>query len=148
MKRSTLISLLIALTVLGLVDAWYLANTALTGGELVCDINGLNDCNVVAQSPYAHFFGIPLGVYGVVFYGLFLLVTFLTLIRPSRGLDRIIAALSVVGVLASAYFVYVQLALIDALCIYCLASAAIAVLLAVVAYGLIRGNSPPLPPTS
>jgi uncharacterized membrane protein len=152
MARQTLISFLLALTLLGLLDAAYLAETAMTGKELACDINGLEGCNAVAQSPYSHLFGLPLGVYGVAFYGLFLILAGLALARPARALERALALLSAIGVVASAYFLYVQLALIKAVCLYCLASALIAVLLALVAWLLVRspriGDSPSLPSSS
>lgn len=133
MKRSTLISLLLGLSLLGLADAWYLAETAMTGGQLACDINGLNGCNIVATSPYAHLWGVPLGVYGVVFYALFLLISFVAFYKPSRKIDGALALLGTVGLLASIAFLYIQLALIKALCIYCVGSAVIAFLLAAAA---------------
>ncbi len=129
MKRPTLVSLLIALALLGLADAWYLADSAMTGAQLTCNIAGLDGCNIVAQSPYSHVFGIPLGVYGVVFYTLFLVVSVFTFWRPLRIVDVAIGLLASVGFAASIYFVYIQVFLIKALCIYCLGSAAISLLI-------------------
>lgn len=137
MKRSTLISLLAVLAVLGLADAAYLAETALTGGELTCNIEGLSKCNIVAQSAYSHVLGIPLGVYGAVFYAVFLVAALIAAKRGGKGMDRLLGILSVVGALASAWFLYIQLALIKAVCIYCLASAAISAFLFVAAMALI-----------
>lgn len=136
MKRTRIISGIAVLALAGLGDAAYLAEAALTGGSLACSIDGLSKCNLVAQSPYAHVLGIPLGVYGLVFYGLFLVAALAAAMRPGKGMERILAALAVAGILASAWFLYIQVALIQAVCIYCLGSAAIAVLLALAVWHL------------
>ncbi len=141
MNRATLLSVGILLALLGLADALYLANAALTHSVLTCDIAGLSGCNVVAQSPYSRYFGVPLGVYGTVFYAVMLGIAFIARYRPSRGFDRIFSVLALGGALASVYFMYVQLAIIKAVCIYCLASAAIAFLLVGVALSLRRNDS-------
>jgi uncharacterized membrane protein len=153
MKRQTLISFIVALALLGLLDALYLAHTAMSGGSLACDVNGLDGCNTVAQSPYSYLFGLPLGVYGAVFYAIFIALALFALMRASRLLDRLLALLALVGVVASVKFLYIQLVLIQAVCIYCLASAAVAGLLGIAAYLLVRRGPPPretapLPPSA
>ena len=155
MKRQTHLSFIIALAVFGLIDAGYLAETALTGGQLACDINGLSGCNAVAQSVYSQLFGIPLGVYGLVFYGFFLLLAIGACIRPSPKVDYFLAILAGAGGISSLYFLYAQFFLIKALCIYCIASAVIAGLLVVLTGLLVRNSgakSAPkaasLPPTA
>lgn len=155
MKRQTLVSLIIALTIFGLVDAGYLAETALTGGQLACDIDGLTGCNAVAQSVYSQLFGIPLGVYGLVFYGLFLIFAIVAFVRPSRKGDYLLLGLAGVGALSSLYFLYAQFFLIKALCIYCIGSAVIAGFLLPASWFLVKGTRsvaspemPSLPPTA
>jgi uncharacterized membrane protein len=146
MKRSTLFSVIGALSLLGLADAWYLAGAALTDTALTCNIAGLNGCNVVAQSPYSHLLGVPLGVYGVVFYSVFLLLAIVALGKPGRKLNLALLALGTAGLLASAWFLYIQFALIKALCVYCLASAGISVLLWICTVVLWRRPKAPLGP--
>ncbi len=139
MKRQTRLSFIIALAVLVLIYAGYLAETALTGGQLACDINGLSGCNAVAQSVYTQLFGIPLGVYGLVFYG-FLLLAIGACIRPSPKVNYFLAVLAGARGISSLYFLYAQIFLIKALCIYCIGLAVIAGLL-VVLTGLLVRNS-------
>lgn len=132
MQRSLLATLLV-LIFLGLADSWYLAESAITNTALACNISGLSGCNVVAQSVYAHLFGIPLGVYGVVFYIIFFaLGAFLLVQRPGWAYKGL-ALLGWGGLIASAVFVYIQVFLIKALCVYCLGSAAISLLICVLA---------------
>jgi uncharacterized membrane protein len=139
MKRSTLLSLIVLLSMLGIADAAYLAETALTNGTLLCNIDIIDGCNTVAKSPYAHLMGVPLGVYGVVFFALFFVLGFLAK-KPKPLYDKAILILGVLGLCASAAFLYIQFFLIKALCIYCLVSAAFCVLLFFAAVALYRGS--------
>lgn len=144
MNRSLLLALLIVLSLLGLADSWYLFQSAITDTALTCDIgSGLDGCNIVAQSPYSHLFGIPLGLYGVGFYVLVFVLAAVIAILPQRLFYRLLHLLALAGVLASIVFVFIQFALIKAVCIYCLVSAGITLLSWVIARALLKRFSPP-----
>jgi uncharacterized membrane protein len=147
MNRRLLVALLIALSLIGIADAWYLAESAATDTALVCDIGGsLNGCNVVAQSPYSKVFGIPLADFGVAFYAVFLLLTLAAAFLQPRKLHyHGIAILSILSALMSICFLFIQFFLIQALCIYCILSAAITFLCVPLSYLLWKNHSP-LPP--
>jgi uncharacterized membrane protein len=127
--RTILVWLIIVLAFLGLADSWYLAESAIEGTELTCSVSGLDGCNTVAQSPYSKVFGLPLAVYGVGFYGLIFILGALLLASNKRILYQAVLVLGILGFLASVYFVYLQVAVIKATCIYCIASFVIASLL-------------------
>jgi len=139
---------LLVLAFLGLADSWYLAEKAITGGTLTCNISGLEGCNVVAQSAYSHLFGIPLGVYGVIFYVVIFLLSALLFVEPKRFVHNTLALLGVLGLLASIVFLFIQFFLIKALCVYCLGSAVISLLLFVVTVWLWKRTGPTQPPIS
>jgi len=122
MRRTTLLILTAILSFLGIADAWYLAEHALTNTALYCGIGSISGCNTVAQSSYSHFFGIPLGVYGVVFYAVIFIATAFAFTHQARRLMQFLFLLGSIGILFSLYFMGLQLFVIDALCIYCLAS--------------------------
>lgn len=126
MKSVGLSVTLLALAFFGLADAWYLADTALRGAELSCNISGLDGCNIVAQSPYSYLFGIPLAVYGALFYAAIFVLAAAVLVAPLRQVYGLLYVLGIIGSLASLYFLIIQVAIIKALCIYCFASALIA----------------------
>lgn len=128
---------------LGIADAWYLADSALTNTALTCSIAGLNGCNTVAQSVYTHIFGIPLGVYGVGFYILTFACAAFLLVSRMRMAYRALFLLGLIGLIASIFFVGVQVFLIQALCIYCLGSAAISVLIFALATWIWARYTPP-----
>ncbi len=142
MNRTILLVLMLVLTFLGLADAWYLTQSAISGTELSCSIAHLDGCNIVAQSKYSHLLGIPLALYGVVFYAvLFILAASLPL-WPSRLGYRLLHIASSIGVIASVCFLFIQFVLIRALCIYCVASAVISVFVWLVARKLWRKYAP------
>lgn len=125
-RRAAVVMMLLSL--LGLVDAFYVAQAAATGRTMYCIL--FDGCNTVTQSPYGRFYGVPLSFLGVVFYlcsvGLAALLTFDPL---SRGLRVGALLLSGVGVGYSAFSMYLQTQYIRALCSYCLISAILTVLL-------------------
>jgi uncharacterized membrane protein len=130
-----------ALASLGLIDALYLSDMALTGSELTCTITGLDGCNVVAQSVYSQFLGLPLAVYGVMFYSLLLLAIIVSLYRVSTGMRRLVFMIALAGAFFSTYFMYLQFFVIKALCIYCMGSAFIAYILAILTWLAIRAHT-------
>lgn len=145
MSRGILLILLALFSLLGVVDSWYLAESAMTDTSLICDIDGLDGCNVVAQSPYAQFLGVPLGVYGVGFYTLAFIGVFVLVYAPRRLYYLLYLAFSIVGALLSLVFLGIQLFLIQATCIYCLASALLTFLMVAVAYPLYKRFAPQVP---
>lgn len=143
MTKHPLVAALLVLSFLGIADSWYLASSALTGSPLVCTINGLSGCNIVEQSVYSHLFGIPLGLYGVVFYGLMFIVAALLLTLSSRRAHLLLVIFGGVGLIASLVFVGIQVFIIKALCIYCLASAVIAFFVFLISFWLWKRFAPP-----
>jgi uncharacterized membrane protein len=141
--RTMLIWLIIVLAFLGLADSWYLAESAYEGTQLTCNIGSLDGCNTVAQSPYSKVFGTPLAVFGVGFYALLFILGALLLASTKRVLYQAVLVVCVLGFLASVYFVYLQVAVIKATCIYCIASFVIATVLAGVAGYLYKRFTPP-----
>jgi len=127
MQRKVLTIFLLIFAFVGIADSAYLADASLTDTTLACSINGLEGCNVVAQSEYAHLFGIPLGVYGVVFYVLVFLTGAILLIKRWRAAYVSLLTLGWFGLLASAAFELIQIFLIKAICVYCLGSAVLSI---------------------
>lgn len=135
--RAVLIALLV-LAFLGIADSWYLAESAATDTPLICGPGILEGCNTVAQSPYSKLFGIPLGVYGVLYYGLVFIIAAAALTGRLSQTQKLLAGLTTLGALASVVFVLVQVFLIKALCVYCLLSAGISFAMLAAAWQLIR----------
>jgi uncharacterized membrane protein len=126
--------LVAAVAAVGVLVAGYLAGTKLAGGTaLFCrDVGG---CEVVQQSRYAVFLGLPTAAWGA---GLYALVGGLALtgFTPRRWLAAFL--LAVAGVAFSAYLTYLELFVIGAVCWYCVVSAGVAGTL----FGLLLGRRP------
>jgi len=132
MKRVGVL-LILAFAFIGLADSAYLARSEAARTPLLCNIQNLSGCNIVAQSPYSQVFGTPLAQLGVLFYAIVFATAALELLLFDRALRRVLQGLAALGVLVSLYFVLIQVFVIDAFCIYCLASAFLALLICIVA---------------
>lgn len=132
MKRLGVACILV-LAFFGLADSTYLAQHEASGTPLLCNIQNLSGCNIVAASPYSHIFGIPLAEFGILFYSIIFVLAALEIVLFDRLLRRVLQAISLIGVVASLYFTLIQAFVIRAFCIYCLVSALIALLIFILA---------------
>jgi uncharacterized membrane protein len=116
-----------ALAVVGLAIAGYLTWVHYAGLEPFC-VGGGGGCERVQSSKWAELAGIPVAVLGLLGYAAILV----TLALP-EDLSRSAAAfIALVGVGFSAWLTYVELAKIDAVCQWCVASAVVMTVLAIV----------------
>jgi uncharacterized membrane protein len=116
----------IVLAVVGLGVAAYLSYVHYEGIEPVCGLGG--DCEKVQTSEWADLAGVPVALLGLVGYA-----TILATLFVEREEALIAGALfSLVGFGFSAYLTYRELFSIDAICPWCVTSAVIMTLLAIV----------------
>lgn len=127
------VAIILFLAFCGLSDSVYLAQHEASATPLVCDIQGLTGCNVVATSQYSQLFGIPVAYYGILFYSILFVLAALELVLFDRFLRRALQIAAAVGILGSIYFTALQVFVIGAYCIYCLASALIEIMVFVLA---------------
>jgi uncharacterized membrane protein len=109
--------ILAVLDVMGLAIAAYLSVVELQGGVPVC--GPIKGCEEVARSEYSRIGGIPVAVFGV---GLSVLLLTLALAWWRTNLYGLLLAhygLSLAGVIFEAYFMYLQVFVIGAVCIWC-----------------------------
>jgi uncharacterized membrane protein len=100
----------------GVAVAGYLTWSHYAGGSVVCPVGG--GCETVQESEYAKLAGIPVAVLGLTAY-----VVILGLVAWDTPVARLAAAaLSLTGLLFSLYLLVVQLFVIDAICVWCLAN--------------------------
>ena len=118
--------LVMALSVVGIAVAAYLANVETSGSEVVCGPVG--DCNAVQESEYAKLFGIPIGVLGVLGYlaigGLWVVSRLVK--GPIADWALVLIALgALVGSAVSAYLTFLAPFVIGATCMWCITSAVV-----------------------
>lgn len=121
----------IILAGLGFLDSVYLTWVKVANRYALC--GPIGDCESVNSSQYSEIYGIPIALLGAGAY----LVIFLLLLVEARGgfwLDYgpgLVFGISLAGVLYSAYLTYIEVAVLKAICPYCVVSAIILVLLLV-----------------
>jgi len=94
------------LAIIGFADAVFLTTQHYLGEIPPCSV--VEGCETVLTSPYATILGIPVALFGALFY-------LAILFKPSR-------LLAFLGFLASLTLLYLQLFVIKAICLYCLIS--------------------------
>ena len=122
-------SIAAALCLAGLVDATYLTVEALTGETVSC--GGSRGCSEVLGSAYSHIGIVPVAAFGIVgYFSAFCSATF-----AGFGYSRAAKLFAItVGLmlLATLWFLYVQMFVLHSYCRYCLFSAAMTFLLAAI----------------
>ncbi|MEO7217000.1 MAG: vitamin K epoxide reductase family protein [Gemmatimonadaceae bacterium] len=115
-------------------------------GHLAC---GLGGCERVNTSKWSIFFGAPVAAWGLAFYIATFLVAFAgtsARFAARREVSYLLAAMSLVGVVFSAWLTYLELYVIGAVCKYCVSSAIIVTLIFLVSIWdvvLWRGSAEP-----
>ncbi|HLW79647.1 MAG TPA: thioredoxin domain-containing protein [Terriglobia bacterium] len=135
---------LLALSLLGLFDSLYLlwAYTS-SSRPLVCIGGG---CDVVRASPFAHAWGVPLPVYGVVMYAALALIIFVQpLVAPplAHSLRLGLTVLAGAGFLTSLYLTSIEGFVLHAWCAWCVVSALAVTLILLLAILEVARPSPP-----
>ncbi|MBN1318332.1 MAG: hypothetical protein JXA42_22830 [Anaerolineales bacterium] len=126
------------LSIIGFYIAWYLANKEITQTSVAC--GPLGGCDTVQNSEYAIFFGLPMGVWGMLAYALILffwgLVEF-GVRSPGKSnpvglLERLtplvklaMMAFSLFCVAFSIYLTILEAFVINATCTWCIGSAGV-----------------------
>lgn len=125
--RRWLVALML-LSLLGMADSGYLfwkhrRSTLLTtgtGGSNFCQAGG---CDLVSQGKYAEVKGIPVAAFGIASYLALLALSMMAAALGGGSVVGAIIAISGIGVGVSAYLVYLQVAVIRAICSWCVLSA-------------------------
>lgn len=105
------------LSLAGLTIAAYLTTVYLEHVPPLCANSG--GCVTVQHSRYAHLAGIPLPVFGLIGYALL----FVTACLPGQRARTAGMVFTVMAIAASAVLTYIELNVIHAVCIWCVASA-------------------------
>lgn len=113
---------MLLLALVGAAIAGYLSVVRFSGGAAVCDPS--HGCDVVAASPYALLFGIPVAYLGLGFSLLLVVLTATWWLRADPRALQGAWVLLLLGTLFVAYLTYLELFVIEAVCIWCASFAA------------------------
>jgi uncharacterized membrane protein len=107
-------------------------------GELTCSIGS---CETVNSSKWATFVHLPVAMWGLFFYldvFAFAVIGTLPRFEVEPLLSLLLVAQSAIGVLFSAWLTYLELAVIRAICIWCVTSAVIVTVIFLVSIADLR----------
>jgi uncharacterized membrane protein len=107
--------------VIGFLDATYLTINHIVFGSTPCTL--LEGCEIVTSSVYSTIFGVPVALFGAIFYLIVLLLSLWYLDSRQPWALLVISYLSVPALLAAVVFVGLQAFVLKAFCLYCLISA-------------------------
>ena len=112
-------------------------------GTLACAVGS---CETVQTSKWAIFLNFPVAAWGVGYYFTVLVVS-LAGLSPSwaerRGLSLLLVAMTAIGAAFSLWLTYLELFVIDAICMYCVISWILATSLVVICWLDLRELSTP-----
>jgi uncharacterized membrane protein len=135
-----------ALALAGIFISLYLALYKIgVIGELSCSIGS---CETVNTSKWATFLHLPVAVWGLLFYIDVFLISVLGTTRSFENeslVSVLLVAEAAIGVLFSAWLTYLELAVIHAICIWCVTSALVVTMIFVVSIADLRGTRTNVP---
>lgn len=112
------------LAVLGLGISTYLTLTHYARKSIVCA--GLGECDYVNSSQYASVAGIPVSVLGILMYaGLLAAALAWAWRHQSEALPVVYWGMALAGAGYAGYLTYVELGILHAICVWCVASATV-----------------------
>ncbi|MEK9147320.1 MAG: vitamin K epoxide reductase family protein [Patescibacteria group bacterium] len=123
---------------IGFLDATYITAKHYLGIPITCSI--LNGCEQVTTSVYATFFDVPVALIGAVYYLAIFALVVLYLDTKKEYVFYSASKITILGFIASIWFVYLQVFVLKALCLYCLASAVTSTILFILAIMTLRLN--------
>jgi len=113
---------IVAMALAGIAISTYLAVTELGGGLPVC--GPIQGCRTVATSAYADLAGLPVALLGVAFSGAIATLGAAWGATAWRPALLALYGLGLFGVLSVAFLTYLEIAVIGAICIWCVGYAA------------------------
>tara|TARA_Y100000034_G_C6695601_1_gene306507 strand:- start:213 stop:668 length:456 start_codon:yes stop_codon:yes gene_type:complete len=147
MKKKTLKKIMF-LAGLGILVSIYLLNLHYSSSESeICNINPVFSCTDVKNSSYSEAFGIPMAGYGLIGY---LIIGVIVLFRYNKkkwlGNGKVkrlftpqnLFYVSFLGLIISLYLTYLEIFVINALCLFCLISFGIIALITYYTYDNIK----------
>jgi len=110
-------------------------------GDSFCDIGDTFNCDIVNQSIYSVFLGIPVSVIGLVGYILLIALTFMR----SRAASWLLFAAALAALGFSLYLTYIEARLLGTWCLLCLGSLAMITGIAIFSALRLRRPASPRP---
>ncbi|MCH8567450.1 MAG: vitamin K epoxide reductase family protein [Balneolales bacterium] len=123
---------ILVLGFIGFADATYLTATHFMDAPPGCGEEG--GCGEVTSSEYSTLFGIPISLFGIMFYLSMIFMSLLWLDRKPDFVALVLPIFSAPAFLFSMWLVYLMLFVLEAICWYCMGSAASSTLIFITSF--------------
>lgn len=134
---NTLMGGFLLVALIGFADAAYLTLKHYTNAIPPCSL--VSGCETVLTSPYATIAGnIPIALVGAGYYLTIFVGGIIYVDTKNNTILKTIAYFTIAGFTASVILIFLQVFVIRALCLYCLASAVTSTLLFIIGIGILR----------
>lgn len=130
--RNKALYVLSVLSLLGVADALYLTLKHYSNAPVPCSVGFFSNCGHVLESQYSITFGVPIALLGLLYYLSTTASLALIISYPKRIFKYFLILTTSFGFIFSLYLVFLQLVVINAICLYCMASALISTLLFII----------------
>lgn len=119
----------LGLAALGALDSAYLTYVKFAGAQAAC--GGIGDCETVNNSAFSEIAGVPIAILGLAAYLAIIALFLIERSRPAYAEYVRLAAFGVtlIGTIYSGWLTYVEVAVLRAICPFCVVSAIIISLL-------------------
>ena len=117
---SIILILFMALSLVGFIDSAYLTIEHYKSDPIVCLI--IEGCDLVLNSQYSTVFGIPISLLGTLYYFLIFCFSVFSFRKRKETVFKYLSFFTIVGLIVSLWFVYLQFFIIKAICTYCIIS--------------------------
>jgi uncharacterized membrane protein len=121
LRASSRPQIAIAFSAAGVVIAGYLTAVRFAGSLPAC--GPVHGCETVALSTYSEIAGLPVALLGLLFSSLILVLELMWWRRNARQALLAAYSLGLFGVVFVAYLTWLELFVIDAICVWCVAYA-------------------------
>ena len=123
---------ILVLAILGFSDATYLTIKHLKNIVPPCGITA--GCETVLTSQYSDIFGIPVALLGAIFYLMIAIGCLIYLESKNQKIIKYTFLFSIFGFIAALWFVFLQIFILKAYCVYCLFTAGISASIFILSY--------------
>jgi uncharacterized membrane protein len=126
---------LFVIAALGFADAAYLTIEHYMNSIPPCSIGS---CETVLTSQYASVLGLPVSLFGAIFYLLILVLLKMYVDSKSATAINVAATLSMLGAIISIVLIALMVFVINAICIYCMVSDILTIILCVAFWFILK----------
>jgi len=128
------------LGLIGIIDSLYLSQAYFLKKGISCNV--FEGCTIVLKSEYSAFLGIPLPVFGLLYYALILIGVLYFFRSQKYKALKYVMYLTAIGFVVSLVLFYLQWQVIEAFCQYCVLSAVISTLMFIISLFSLKKKNP------